>query len=74
MPRFRYVIDRPDKVYQALVVAADVARESPVAFDLGPWDDQELRASGVIEVVGSDEAANLVVARWIDAGVGFEEI
>lgn len=56
----------------ALAVAVDVARESPVDFDVGPFDDEELRLLGVIEISGPDEAADLVTARWVDAGVGFE--
>lgn len=72
MPRFRFAIDRPEKVYQALTVAVDAARESPVEFDVGPWDDRELRSSAVIEISGPDEGAELVVNRWIDAGIGFE--
>lgn len=72
MPKFRFAIDRPDRVYEALVLAGDVARESDLAFDVGPWDDQELRAEGVIEIVGPDEAAEAVVNRWIDADLGFE--
>jgi hypothetical protein len=72
MPLFRFSIDEPAKVYQALVVGVDAARESPVEFDIGPWDDQELREFGVIEISGPDEAAELVVNRWIDQGIGFE--
>ena len=74
MAVFRFSLDQPSKVYSALVVAVDVARESPDAFEVGPWDDAELRAQGVIEVVGPDSAADLVVARWIEAGIGFEVV
>lgn len=72
MPLFRFRVDQPEKIYQALVVATEAARESPVAFDVGPWDDQELRELAVIEISGPDEAAELVVNRWIDAAIGFE--
>jgi hypothetical protein len=72
VPRFRFAIDRADRVYEALVLAGDVARESDLEFDLGPWDDQELRSQGVIEIVGPDEAAEAVTSRWIDADLGFE--
>lgn len=73
MPRFRFRIDEEAKVYQALVVAGEVAREQAEAdFDLGPWDDQELRSLGVIELSGGDDVVELVVNRWIDAGIGFE--
>jgi hypothetical protein len=72
LPLFRFRIDEDAKVYQALVVAAEAARESPLQFDVGPWEDQELRELGVIEISGPDEAAELVVNRWIDDGIGFE--
>ena len=72
MPKFRFRIDEQAKVYQALVVAGDVAREGTADFDLGPWDDQELRSEGVIELSGGDDVVELVVNRWIDAGIGFE--
>lgn len=72
MPRFRFRIDQAEKVYAALVIAADVAREAPEDFDVGPWDDQELRSRQVVELSGSDEMADLVVNRWIDAAIGFE--
>ena len=72
MSKFRFTIDRPELVNLALVTAADAARErSGVEFDVGPWDDAEL-ADGVIEIVGSDPAAELVAARLIAAGIGFE--
>lgn len=72
MPKFRFSIDRADKVYGALVLAADVARDAPMSFEVGPWDDQELRETGIIEISGPDEAADLVAQKWITEGVGFE--
>lgn len=72
MALFRFKIDEAEKVYQALVVAAEAARETPIPFDVGPWEDAELREFGVIEISGPDDAAELVVNRWIDAGIGFE--
>lgn len=74
MPLHRFKIDQAEKVYPALVIAADAARESPVDFDIGPWDDQELRQHLVIEVNGPDEAVELVVSRWIDGDIGFEVV
>jgi len=72
MPKMRFVLDDPTEVYEALVVAVDAARESPVDGDIGPWDDAELRRDHVIEVTGPDEFTTLVADRWIEAGVGFE--
>lgn len=74
MPLRRFTIDDPDRVYEALVIAGDVAREDTgYEFDLGPWDDTELRSLSRIEINGPDEAAELVVNRWIDRDLGFEE-
>ncbi len=72
MPKFRFQIDNPARVYEALVIAVDAARESPAVGDIGPWDDGELREDGVIEVTGPDELTDLVAARFIDADLGFE--
>lgn len=72
MPKHRFVIDDRTKVYSALVTAADAARESPLDFDLGPWDDDELLDTGTIEVVGPDEAVDLVAQRLIQNDIGFE--
>lgn len=74
MPKMRFTIDDPERVYEALVVAVDAARESDSDGDIGPWDDAELRAENVIEVTGPDEFTDLIAARWIEAAVGFEVI
>ena len=74
MPKMRFLIDNPLRIYEALVIAVDAARESPAVGDIGPWDDHELRRDGVIEVTGSDEITDLVAARWIEADLGFEVI
>lgn len=72
MPRLRFVIDDPSRIFEALGVAGDAARESAVAGDLGPWDNKELRRDHVIEVVGPDEFTDLVAVRLLDADIGFE--
>ncbi len=73
MSRHRFIIDNPERVYEALVVAGEAAREDiGVEFDVGPWDDQELREKGWIEV-SNDDGAEIVAARFIDADLGFEE-
>lgn len=75
MPRHRFVIDDETRVYEALVLAVDVARENHgYDFDIGPWDDQELRETRTIDFSGPDEAAELVAFRWIDNDLGFEEL
>lgn len=72
MPRMRFQIDNPERIYEALVIAVDAARESPAVGDIGPWDDQELRDGVVIEVTGGDEFTDLVAARFIENDLGFE--
>ncbi len=74
MPKMRFTIDDPERVYEALVVAADAARESPEVGDVGPWDDRELRENLIIEVTGNDAFTTLVADRWIAADLGFEVI
>lgn len=74
MPRHRFTIDDGARVYEALVIAAETAREDTGSdFDVGPWDDTELRQSRLIEINGPDEIVELIVGRWIDADLGFEE-
>jgi hypothetical protein len=68
----RFTIDDPRRVYEALVVAVDAARESPAIGEVGPWNDKELRRDHVIELVGPDEFTDLVVSRWLDVDLGFE--
>lgn len=70
--KVRFVIDDPTRIYEALVTAVDVARESPAVGDIGPWDDAELRRDHIIEVTGPDELTDLVASRFIDADLGFE--
>jgi hypothetical protein len=70
----RFVIDDLERVYEALVVAVDAARESPETGEIGPWDDRELRENGIIEVTGNDVFTTLVADRWIAADLGFEVI
>ena len=72
MPRYRFTIDDPRRVYEALTIAGDAARESAVDGDIGPWDDAELRRDGVIEVKGPDEFTDLIAARLIENDLGFE--
>lgn len=72
MPRFRFVIDDPTRVYEALVAAVDAVRGAEVVGDIGPWDDAELRADHTIEVVGSDEFTTLVAEKLITEDIGFE--
>lgn len=72
MPRFRFVIDDPARVYEALVTAVDAARESEFDGDIGPWDDEELRTESVIEVNGPDEFTTLIADRFITNAIGFE--
>lgn len=72
MPKMRFTIDDPARVYEALVIAGDAAIESVVDGDIGPWDDQELREGQTIEVTGPDEFTDLIAARWIENDLGFE--
>lgn len=72
MPRVRFTIDRPELIHEALVVAVDAARESPVAGDIGPWDDKELRANHTLELLGPDEFTELIAQRLISEDIGFE--
>lgn len=72
MPKFRFVLDRPEFIYEALTVAGDAAREAAVDGDVGPWDDAELREQGTIEVSGPDEFTTLVADRLIENAIGFE--
>lgn len=72
MPRVRFTIDDPERVHEALTVAGDAARESPLNGDIGPWDDKELRRDHVIEVKGPDEFVDIIAFRFIDADLGFE--
>lgn len=72
MPRVRLVIDDPDLIHEALVTAAEAAREGPVDGDVGPWDDAELREEHTLELVGSDEFVNLIAQRLIAEDIGFE--
>lgn len=72
MPRVRFTIDDPARIYEALTVAGDAARESVVAGDIGPWDDRELRAEHTLELLGPDEFTDLIAERLIAANIGFE--
>lgn len=72
MPKFRFVVDDPARVYEALVIAADAARETPDHGEVGPWDDDELRSTATIEVTGPDSFTTLVADRLIENDLGFE--
>ena len=75
MPRRQYIIDDERRVYEALIIAAEVGREDTGhEFDVGPWDDEELRSQKLIEINGPDEVAVLITGRWIDVDLGFEEL
>ncbi len=74
MPKMEFTIDDRTRVHEALVIAVDAARESPVDGDIGPWDSRELRERGIIEVTGPDEFTDLIAARWIANDLGFEVV
>ena len=73
MARERFIIDPGFSMRFALVVAADVVRDSRVGFgQIGPWHDGELERDRVVEVIGPQDLLLQVGEAFIDEGVGFE--